>query len=432
MTSLLAIDRLPPPDVSVAVPGSKSETNRALICAALAEGTSILRNPSLSDDSLLMVKALDGLGFRVEGEPSHRELRVRGTAGRIPVRAAAVACGNAGTTLRFCTALCALGDGEFLVDGDDRMRARPIQDLLDALTLLGVRAKSLHGNGCPPVRIAGHGMEGGDAVLAGDTSSQFLTGLLLVAPYARRSVNLRVEGGLVSKPYVDLTERVMAAFGVPIARAGYVHFSVQANQSYRGVPYTIEPDASSAGYFWAIAAVTGGRIRVNGLGASCAQADVALLDRLAAMGCTVTRNGDGSEVRGGCPLRGIETTMTDCPDAVPTLAAVALFAEGPTTIRGVANLRVKESDRLAAIATEWRKLGARVEVFDDGLRIEPGPLRPATLATYDDHRIAMSAAVIGAGAGGVTIENPECVSKSFPGFFEVLGRLRGGGPPGVL
>ncbi|MBI3099050.1 MAG: 3-phosphoshikimate 1-carboxyvinyltransferase [Planctomycetes bacterium] len=426
MTPPLTISRLPTPDVSVAVPGSKSETNRALVCAALAGGTSILRNPSFSDDSLLMVKALDALGIRVEGDPSGRELRVRGTGGKIPVRAAALSCGNAGTTLRFSTALCALGDGEYLIDGDERMRARPIQDLLDALTLLGVRATSLHGNDCPPVRVATRGIEGGDAVLAGDTSSQFLTALLLVSPHARRSVNLRIESGLVSKPYVDLTERVMGAFGVPIVRAGYVHFSVRANQSYRGLAYSVEPDASSAGYFWAIAAVTGGRIRVNGLGASCAQADVALLDRLSDMGCAVTRNGDGSEVRGARPLRGIETTMTDCPDAVPTLAAVALFAEGPTTIRGVAHLRDKESDRLAAIAAEWGKLGARVEVFDDGLRIEPGPLRPATLSTHDDHRIAMSAAVIGAGAGGVTIENPDCVAKSFPGFFEVLGRLRNG------
>jgi 3-phosphoshikimate 1-carboxyvinyltransferase len=329
---------------------------------------------------------------------------------------------NSGTTMRFVTPVAALGRGTFRIDGSPRMRERPIEDLLEALRQLGVDAHSELQNGCPPVIVRAAGLPGGKAPVAGDISSQFLSGLLMAAPYADRAVELFVTGDLVSKPYVEMTLAVMAAFGVAVDREGLRRFSVPAGQKYRARRYAVEPDASAASYFFAAAAITGGEVTVEGLAKGSLQGDVAFCECLARMGCDVRYGPDSISVRGR-PLCGIAADMNAISDTVQTLAAVALFAGGPTTITGVAHVRHKETDRLRAVAAELRKLGAEVEEREDGLRIVPGQLRGAEIETYDDHRMAMSMAVAGLRIPGLVIRDPACTAKTYPGFFEDLGRL---------
>lgn len=415
---------------SVAVPGSKSLTNRALAAAALADGTTRLTHALFSDDTQHFANGLRQLGFAVETHPAQSDedsnaIAVHGLGGRIPATHAELFTGNAGTAARFLTALAALGRGEFVIDGDERMRQRPIGDLLEALNLLGANARSA--TGCPPVRVIASGLRGGSARVAGDTSSQFLSALLLAAPRARSPVEIAVERGLSSKPYVDMTIAVMADFGVTVERSGYERFRVEP-QPYRArETYPIECDASAASYFFAAPAICGGIVSVENISCETRQGDIAFLDALRQMGCAITHAEGRIEVSGpgAGELQGIDIDMSGIPDTAQTLAAIAPFANSPTAIRGIASARLKETDRIAATCAELRRLGVTVDERADGMTIYPcAHIRPAAVHTYNDHRMAMAFALIGLRAEGVVIENPACVSKTFPGYFAVLESLR--------
>ncbi len=408
-------------------PGSKSITNRALVCAALADGGSTLAGALDSEDTQVMMAALERVGIAIEHDPESATIRVMGCGGRVPAPAADLYVGNSGTTVRFLTAMLSLGQGTFRLAGAARMHERPIRDLLDALRQLGGGAVSEQGNGCPPVVVRGHGLSGGRATVAGDISSQFLSGLLMAAPYARGPVELVVEGKLVSRPYIDMTLAVMRAFGVGVQAESPSRFQIAAPRCYRAQNYEIEPDASAASYFFAAAAITQGQITVAGLSQASLQGDVAFCQCLRQMGCEIRAAADQITVIGR-PLSGISVDMNAISDTVQTLAAVALFADGPTTIRGVGHIRHKETDRIRALATELRKLGAAVDECDDGLRITPGPppRSPVAIATYDDHRMAMSMALAGLAIPGVSILDPGCTRKTYPRFFEDLESLRHG------
>jgi 3-phosphoshikimate 1-carboxyvinyltransferase len=404
-------------------PGSKSVTNRALVCAALGEGVSTLVGALDSEDTRVMIESLGRLGVEVESRDAGTSLVVHGAAGQIPALEADLVCANSGTTIRFLTALTTLGHGSFRLDGEERMRERPIGDLLDALNQLGGHSRSENDNACPPVVVHANGLPGGTATVRGDISSQFLSGILMAAPAARSAVELVVEGRLVSQPYVRMTLEVMRAFGVTVETGpGLERFAIDAPQHYAARQYVVEPDASAASYFWGAAAVTGGEVTVEGLSAGSLQGDVAFVDCLERMGCEVCREAESITVIGRA-LKGVDIDMNAISDTVQTLAVVALFAEGPTTIRNVAHIRHKETDRIAALSAELRKLGAAVIERDDGLTIVPGDLRPATIATYNDHRMAMSFALAGLGSAGVQIENPRCVEKTYPAFFHDLAAL---------
>ncbi|MBN2216072.1 MAG: 3-phosphoshikimate 1-carboxyvinyltransferase [Pirellulales bacterium] len=405
-------------------PGSKSITNRALVCAALAEGVSTLAGVLDSEDTRVMVSALGQLGLEVSPDWKDASARVVGCAGRPTATEANLYVANSGTTVRFLTALVALGKGTFRLDGTPRMRERPIQPLLDALGQLGVRAESELGTGCPPVVVHARGISAAAARMSGTLSSQYLSGLLMAAGGSRARIDLLVEGELVSEPYVAMTLAVMRSFGVEVDRPEQGRFVVPASAAYRSCQYEIEPDASAASYFFAAAAITGGRVTVEGLSRHSLQGDVAFCDCLAKMGCRVEWNKNAITVSGG-PLRGIDVDMNAISDTVQTLAAVALAAEGPSLIRNVSHIRHKETDRLAALATELRKLGAAVEEGRDWLRIVPGNLHGAAIDTYDDHRMAMSFAVAGLKVPGIVIRNPGCTAKTYPRFFEDLAQLTG-------
>jgi 3-phosphoshikimate 1-carboxyvinyltransferase len=403
-------------------PGSKSITNRALVCAAMADGGSVLTGALFSEDTDVMVNCLRKLGIEVAVDADRREMRVTGCGGRLPVRKADLFVGNSGTTIRFLTAMLAAGEGEFRLDGVARMHERPIGDLAAALRTLGADVVCESPNDCPPLVVRARGLRGGNVTVRGDVSSQFLSGLLMAAPYARRPVEIVVDGALVSRPYVEMTRRVMQAFGVETSLDSPNRFQIAAPQVYQGRRYEIEPDASAASYFWAAAAICGGQVTVEGLSRESLQGDVEFCNCLAMMGCDVIY-GDGEiTVRGG-PLHGIDVDMKSISDTVQTLAAVALFADGPTTVRGVAHIRHKETDRIGDLARELRKLGAGVVEVSDGLEITPGKLRAAEIDTYNDHRMAMSLALPGLKAPGIAIKNPECTAKTYPAFFDDLEKL---------
>ncbi len=412
-----------PPDCAVQVPGSKSITNRALLIAALADGESILDGALFSDDTHYMVEAWRRLGVAVRADAAASRITVGGCAGSVPAAGAELYVGNAGTAMRFLVAALCVGRGRFRVDGNARMRQRPIEDLLDALRQLGAQVCGVGADGYPPVVIDANGLPGGQARIVAAKSSQFLSAVLLAAPYARAGVAVEVSGALAAPPYVDMTIGVMAAFGVSVTRDGYQRFDVRP-QHYAGQRYRIEPDASSAHYFLAAAALTGGRVRVNGLGRRSLQGDVRFVEVLEQMGAAAVRGEDFVEVRGGAQLNGVDVDLNAMSDTAPTLAALAPFARTPVTIRNVAHVRLQESDRLHAVATELQRLGVRVHEREDGLVIEPAQIQPAVVETYDDHRIAMSFALIGLRVPGIGIRDPHCVRKTFPDFFARLEELR--------
>jgi 3-phosphoshikimate 1-carboxyvinyltransferase len=407
---------------TVRPPGSKSITNRALICAALAQGSSILRGALDSEDTRVMIEALRRLGIHVTDADRGETLTIVGCGGRIPSSGCELYVANSGTTVRFLAAIVSLAHGTFRLDGTPRMRQRPIADLVDSLRQLGVAAIAEGTGGCPPVAIEAAGLPGGHAVVLGDVSSQFLSGLLLAAPFAARQVELTVTGRLVSQPYVRMTLAVMSAFGANVASHDLARFTVPTEAGYRGRDYAVEPDASAASYFFGAAAVTGGEVTVEGLGRESLQGDLAFAEVLERMGCRVAYRA-GQITVAARPLRGIEVDMSAISDTVQTLAAVALVADGPTTITGVAHIRHKESDRIGALACELRKLGAKVDELADGLRITPGKLRAAAIDTYQDHRMAMGLALVGLRVGGVIIRDPACVAKTYPRFFDDLQAL---------
>ncbi|MGH2532538.1 MAG: 3-phosphoshikimate 1-carboxyvinyltransferase [Thermomicrobiales bacterium] len=418
-----------PIDAVVRIPGSKSMTNRALLVAALADGESELTGALHSDDTRYMAGALNALGGNVESDVAGERFLVRGGGGTFPAEQADLFVGNSGTTMRFVTAALPLGRGRYRIDGVPRMRQRPIAPLLRALNDLGANAASEAGTDCPPVVVEANGLRGGRAAVAGDQSSQYFTGLLLAAPCAAEGVEIEVIGELVSKPYLVITAAVMRAFGVEVEldTEHWRAFRVAAGQRYTGRVYQVEPDASNASYFFAAAAVTGGRVRVDGLGRGSTQGDLHFVDVLARMGATVTVGDNFVEVQGPPPgeLRGVDADMNAISDTAQTLGVIAPFAAGPTTIRGVAHMRLKETDRVAAMAAELRRLGQGVEERADGLTIHPAPVTPAAIQTYDDHRMAMSFAVAALRAPGVRILDPGCVAKTFPDFFARLGAMVG-------
>ena len=407
---------------TVAAPPSKSYTNRAYIVAALADGTMRLENPLFSDDTHTMREAL--LQFGVPVVEEKQAAVVQGQGGKLQLPGNEIFIGNAGTTMRFLTTLATLAPGITRLTGDDRMQERPIEDLLMCLRQMGLKAESLQSNGCPPIEIHGGKPPGGSVILAGDKSSQYLTSLLLSAPYFQNDTIISIESELTSKSYVDITLDIMQTFGVSVLNEFYRKFTVPAGQRYRAQTYQVEGDASSASYFFAAAAVTGGEISVTNLNPDSVQGDIHFPDALEQMGCEVKHAGEKITIFGN-PLHGITIHMNDMPDVVQTLAVVALFAKGKTTMTGIANLRIKETDRIAALANELTRLGASVEAGEDFIIIEPGTHRPAEVETYDDHRMAMSFAVAGLGIPGVKIKNPRCVDKSFPDFFERFQELYG-------
>lgn len=408
---------------SINIPGSKSITNRALVCAALARGESVIHSASDSDDTALMANGLNQLGVLVRKNDG--SLVVEGTGGRLYAPKFPIPVGNAGTTLRFLLSLAAVAEGDVVFEAHQRMAERPITDLVDGLRSLGVHVDAP--GITPRYRVRGGSLQGGLVTLHGDKSSQFLSSLLMVSPHAASDVEIRVVGPQSSQSYVDMTLHVMRHFGIEVQNSDYSRYQVRARQRYSAREFSVEPDASGASYFLAAAAIAGGDVFINGLRRGSKQGDARFIPALGEMGCTVVEEAGGVRMRRGEKLRGLDIDMNSMPDVVPTLAVVALFAVGDTHIRNVAQLKYKESDRLQALATELRKLGAEVSLRDDGLDIHPVPLHGAQLDTYEDHRLAMAFSLIGLRVPGVIIENPECVKKSFPGFwdeFEKLGQKK--------
>lgn len=418
-----------PLDAVVHVPGSKSITNRALILAALADGVSVLRNVLLAEDTWLMIEALRGLGIPVTIDEAGCAAEVTGCGGHIPAADAELFCGNSGTTIRFCTALAALSrGGRFRLDGIARMRRRPIGGLADVLQSLGAGIEYDDEIGFPPLTVHARGLRGGHVAFASPASSQFVSAMLMVAPCASSDILLEVGAEAPSLPFMNMTVRLMEQFGVPILSEGIEgtaskrpsRFIVEAPQRYSGTAYAIEPDATNAMYFLAAPAVTGGQVTVPGIGTKSIQGDLGFVEILSQMGCEVVVDAGQVTVsrQAGSPLHSVDVDLGAMPDVAPTLAALALFADGVTTIRNVAGLRIKETDRLAALATELTKLGATVEEFSDSLRITPPqePI-PAEIDTYDDHRMAMSFSLAGVRCPGLIIKDIECSAKTFPDFF---------------
>ncbi|MFP5487888.1 MAG: 3-phosphoshikimate 1-carboxyvinyltransferase [Acidimicrobiia bacterium] len=408
-----------PPDAVVPVPGSKSIANRALVCAALARGRSELANVPDGDDTIAMLTCLEALGL--ETALVGDRVSIVGIGTDWTPEAHTLHAALAGTTSRFVSALAALGSGPVTIDGHPPLRRRPFGPLHDALAQLGVRVLPGELPGNLPVTIQGP-PAGGRVEIRGDVSSQFVTALMLIGPYLPGGLELRLTSELVSRPYVELTAAVMTWFGIEGVAMGDDLVVVEPGE-YRPTDLFVEPDASSASYPLAIAAVTGGRVTVEGLGSDALQGDAAFADLLGEMGCRVERTDRSVTVTGTGPLRGVDVDMADISDLVPTVAVVAALATTPTRIRGVGFIRRKESDRLGDLAGELRQAGVDVDETDDGLAIRPSRPHGARLATYHDHRLAMSFAVLGTVVEGIEVESPEVVSKSWPGFWSMLEAL---------
>jgi 3-phosphoshikimate 1-carboxyvinyltransferase len=407
------------------LPGSKSISNRTLLLAALGRGRTRVCDVLHSDDTRRMLEALVALGVHVSGDAASGEVVVEGCAGRFPVASAALFLGNAGTAFRPLTAALAMTGGTYELSGVPRMHERPIGDLVDALRGLGVRVDYLGNDGFPPLRVHGGEIDLSRPVrVRGDVSSQFLTALLMALPVTGRPAVIEVEGELISRPYVEITLALMRRFGVMVERDGWSCFRVPADAEYRN-PETVhvEGDASGASYFLAAGAIGGGPVRVEGVGRDSIQGDVRFADALESLGARITWGSNWIEARApeSGRLKAFDLDLNHIPDAAMTLAAAALFADGPCTLRNVASWRVKETDRLAAMATELRKVGAEVVEGADHLRVTPPvSLRSAVIHTYDDHRMAMCLALATLGGIPLRIDDPGCVAKTFPEFFEAF------------
>ncbi len=405
----------------VVLPGSKSLCNRILVLSMLARGTTRVQNLLDSEDVRHMVEALRSLHIPIRENREEHEISITGCGGKIPVEGAELFLGNSGTSMRSLTAAMAIGRGRFVLDGIARMRERPIIDLVEGLRQLGVRICCLEGTDCPPVEINASGMPGGTAHVSGAISSQYLSALLMAAPYAHNEVRIVIKDQLVSQPYAQMTLKLMAHFGVEVEHDHFQEFHIKGKQSYQS-PGTInvEGDASSASYFLGGAAVTGGRVTVEGCGSDSIQGDVHFAGILERMGAKANWEAHAITLQGD-RLRGIDVDMNAMPDVAMTLAVVALFAEGPTAIRNIYNWRVKETERIKAVSTELRKLGALVEEGEDYIVITPPPqIQSAVIDTYGDHRMAMAFSLAACGPVPVIINNPQCVAKTFPRYFELL------------
>jgi 3-phosphoshikimate 1-carboxyvinyltransferase len=400
-------------------PPSKSLSNRALILASLADGESIIDNFAFCDDTNYMIKALKKLGVKIVAKTNL--VKVTGLGGNFFKSGFKIYCGNAGTTFRFLTALLSLNKGKIILDGSKRMRQRPIKNLIQSLEQTGVEIKST--NYFPPVMINGGKNIGGIVKLNASESSQFLSALLMILPFMSKDSEIHVEGKLVSKPYIDLTIDMQKQFGVVVKNYGYKKFMLAEMQNYKPSSVFIEADASSASYFLAAAAVAKQKINVKGISSNSLQADLKFVDVLKKMGCKTTKRKTEIIVKGK-KLKGISIDLNSSPDIVQTLAVTACFAEGKTKIRNVRNLRLKETDRLHALSTELRKIGAEVKEFDDGLEITPGKIRSAKISTYNDHRMAMSFALAKLKNHKIKILNQNCVKKSFPNFWNEFKKMK--------
>jgi 3-phosphoshikimate 1-carboxyvinyltransferase len=425
--AVLTIDSINRASGAVRLPGSKSVSNRALLLSALGEGETNLVDLLDADDTAVMRNALSKLGIRSRGGSA--KISIIGCSGRIPVRTARLELGNAGTAFRSLTAALAFSGGSYELDGVPRMRERPIADLVDSLNRLGARIRYLGVQGFPPLSIGSTSkLSSNSATIKADVSSQFLSGLLMAVPLVAPDDGMRltVEGKLISEPYVELTLSMMKQFGVVVDRDGDDYIVPKA--SYRSPGrYVVEGDASSASYFLALGAIAQGPVRVDGVGTSSVQGDVRFVDALAKMGARVESG--AHYIQAGAPfdsdrLKGIDADCNHIPDAAMTLAIVALFADGPSTLRNIGSWRVKETDRIAAMATELRKVGAQVDEGEDWIHIVPArQFREATIDTYDDHRMAMCFSLVAAGGVPVHVRNPGCVAKTFPDYFERLAEL---------
>ena len=408
-----------PLDATVRLPGSKSITNRALVCAALAHGRSTLRGALFSDDTEAMVECLRSLGFSITADAARAELVIVGAGGQVPASHAQIDVRLSGTTARFVTPLLALGHGTYVVEAQGRMRERPMDDLLRVLSELGAVVEHAEGRAVFPFTVHASGLRGGEVEVAGDASSQFLSGLLLSGPAMRDGLGVRVTTPLVSEPYVQLTLAVLRSFGAVAGDPEHLRYCVEPG-SLAACDYAIEPDASAASYFFAAAALCGGRVRVEGLGADALQGDVRFVDVLERMGARVVREPHAIEVSGTGELVGIDVDMSDISDTAQTVAAIAPFARGRTRVTGIGFIRRKETDRIGAVVAELRRCGIEASEQPDGFTIEPGVPHAAAFSTYGDHRMAMAFSLIGLRVPGIEIRDPGCVAKTFPGFFDAI------------
>jgi 3-phosphoshikimate 1-carboxyvinyltransferase len=417
--------RITPSAVSgeVSAPPSKSYTHRAVILASLAAGESVIQNLLISDDTLHTIDAGRSLGADIELKDDR--LIITGTGGKIRVGDGQnIFAGNSGSTIRMIAPLAALGQGRVILDGDSRLRQRPIGDLLSALNSLGVHARSLEGNDCPPIEIQGGRLTGGEVTISGVASSQHISALLMIAPYTEEGVSIKIAGGLHSRPYIDITLDIMQALGVRAVNKGYKEFMVKGNQEYQARDYRIEGDYSSAAYFFAAGAIGGKAVTVKNLRADSAQGDKYLLNILSKMGCSVEHQKEKIKISRNKELSGITIDMGDYPDLVPTVAVVAAYARGKTKITNIAHLRFKESDRIGDTAAELGKMGIKTEVSDDSIVVYGGKPKGSELEAHADHRLAMSLATAALFANGSSIINSaEAVSKSYPQFFAELKKL---------
>jgi 3-phosphoshikimate 1-carboxyvinyltransferase len=405
---------------TVCVPGSKSLSQRALVAAALARDNSFINNVLISQDTLYLIDGLRALGAKIAS--SKEGFFISGTAGKIMNSGKELFLGNNGTALRFLTALVCLGEGKYTLTGEKRLCERPVGALVEALKEMG--ADILTNNNCPPVEINANGLTGGKITLRNIESSQYVSALLLCAPYTPRGLDLSLRGGVVSTPYIDLTIAVMKDFGAKITRTGKLDYHVTAGEVYQGREYLVEGDASSASYFFLAAALLKKTIKVIGINRQSKQGDIRLLDVLEELGCKVSTGENWVEVSGNNLAEGNFTfDLNDMPDMVPTLAVLAAFREGRTAINNVAHLRIKESNRLEAVVKELNRTGIEAQEMPEGLVIQGGKMRPAKIETYNDHRIAMSFAIAGLIVRGIEISDKKCVNKSFPSFWGELKKI---------
>ncbi|MBW3580325.1 MAG: 3-phosphoshikimate 1-carboxyvinyltransferase [Actinobacteria bacterium] len=424
----LAVEPLQGPfDATVVLPGSKSITNRALVVAALAEGRSVLEGALTADDTEAMADSLVRLGVPVTVDAAAEVVSVEGAGGRVAPGPVELDARLSGTTARFVLPMLALGTGRYRLDGSAPLRSRPMGPTLAALRQLGAVVEEEGEAGHLPVTVVASGLAGGSLLVPGSVSSQFASGLLLTAPALSGGLHVELQPPIVSRPYLELTLAVMEAFGAKVSGALDAGVTVEAGP-YQPRRFRVEPDASAASYFFAAAVIGGGRVRVPGLGRSSPQGDLAFVDVLEAMGARVRWLEGAVEVSAGTALRGVEVDMADCSDTAQTLAAVAVFASSPTRVRGIGFIRTKETDRIAAVVAELRRCGIDAEEERDGFLVRPGRPRPARVQTYSDHRMAMSFALLGLRAPGIEIADPDCVAKTFPGFFAAVDAMRRSSP----
>ena len=424
---MLTIDSLvEPPNARLDLPGSKSITNRALVVAGLADGESELSGVLFSQDTHVMMDSLQKMGVGIRQNPNGLSVSISGTGGSLQKPAETIWVHQSGTTARFCLPLAALCGQEVTIDGDEQIKNRPHEELCKALQSLGAQIEYLEVPNSFPLVINGKDLQGGRISLNGGISSQFISALLLAAPCFLDQLELNIDGDLVSRPYIDMTISVMQAFGAEVQRVNDRRYVISPT-GYRKSRYEIEPDASAASYFFAAAAISGGSITVEGIGSQSIQGDKGFVDIVEKMGAKVVRSDNALSVTGTGSLIGIDASMKEISDTVPTLAAIAPLASGPTVISDVAFIAQKESDRVTALITELRKIGIKAEKTETGMVIYPGEVQKGTIHTYDDHRIAMAFSILGLVVPGITLDSPQCVAKTFPSFFDVLDQVRAAG-----